>query len=183
MPTLDYFVSRTNQKLSFARVHLDELRIHPSRNTGDDFERSHHESFFFHLYGAVDAFLQEINIYYSCGLPVDKVTRDALKVNLKRKNCVCPELSELEAAESNQGGSLANAKEFRHHVAHRGGIPMQHYLNGPSNLVNPTTRVELAMDSIKLLDQWFEQLSNLLDKLRTCRVEGQVSRFCSKRET
>ena len=68
MATLDYFISRTEQKLRFARIHIDELRTHTTRNTGDDFERSHHESFLFHLYGASDAFLQELNIYYSCGL-------------------------------------------------------------------------------------------------------------------
>ena len=166
MPALSYFVDRTTQKLRFARVHLDELRSHTSRNTGDDFERAHHESFFFHLYGATDAFLQEINIYHSCGLSVDKVSRRTLKSNLEKRNLVSTELIELEAAERGQNGDLSDAKEFRHHAMHRGGIPMQHYLNGPSNLVNPTTRVKLATDSIQLLEQWLEKLESLLEKLR-----------------
>ena len=41
MPALDYFVERTDQKLRFSRIHLDELRGHPTRNSGADFERAH----------------------------------------------------------------------------------------------------------------------------------------------
>ena len=166
MSALDYFVHRTNQKLRFARLQLNELRTHASRNTGDDFERSHHESFFFHLYGAADAFLQEINIYYECGLSVEKVSRRQLEASLRKRNLVSKELLELEAAERGDSGNLSDAREFRHHSAHRGGIPMQHYLNGPSNLVNPTTRSEMATDSIELLGQWLIEMEVLLGKLR-----------------
>lgn len=38
---------RTNAKLRYARVHLDELWSHQRKGSGDDFERSHIESFFF----------------------------------------------------------------------------------------------------------------------------------------
>lgn len=54
---------RTNAKLRYARIHLNELRLYQRKGSGDDFERSHQESFFFHLFGALDAFLQELNLY------------------------------------------------------------------------------------------------------------------------
>jgi len=48
---------RTNAKLRYARLHLEELRSYRRKGSGDDFERSHQEAFLFHLFGTRDAFL------------------------------------------------------------------------------------------------------------------------------
>ena len=174
MHTLDYLISRTDQKLRFARIHVDELRGHPSRNTGDDFERSHHESFLFHLYGAVDAFLQELNLYCNCGLALEKVSREALKKTLEKQGRISKILSELAAGEAVSGSALATAKQFRHYAMHRGGLPMQHYMNGPSNLVHPITRLELQADSISVFDSWLGQITTSLNNWRTNAQQGDA---------
>jgi hypothetical protein len=56
--------ARTDAKLRYAKIHLDELAALPIRN-GGDFDRAHQESFLFHLFGARDAFLAELNHYYA----------------------------------------------------------------------------------------------------------------------
>ena len=86
---------RTNAKLRYARVHLEELRSHQRKGSGDDFERSHQESFLFHLLGARDAFLQELNLYYNCGLELHKVRTSSLNQKLDKMGIRCPELNKL----------------------------------------------------------------------------------------
>ena len=86
---------RTNAKLRYARVHLEELRSHQRKGSGDDFERSHQESFLFHLLGARDAFLQELNLYYNCGLELRKVRTSSLTQKLDKMGIRCPELNKL----------------------------------------------------------------------------------------
>lgn len=174
MHELPYFVSRTDQKLRFAKIQLDELWNHSSRNSGDDFERSHHESFLFHLYGAVDAFLQELNFYCDCGIALQKVSRQTLTICLRSRGRTSAILAELTDCEAVQGSALATAKQFRHHAAHRGGLPMQHYFNGPSNLVHPTTRVEIAQDSVSVLDGWLVDISQQLQSWRVRAQSGNI---------
>lgn len=174
MHTLSYFVGRTDQKLRFARLQLEELRSHPSRNSGDDFERSHHESVLFHLYGSVDAFLQELNIYCGCSIALDKVSRKTL-TNCLAKHCRQSKiLIDLVASEAVPGSALATVKEFRHYATHCGGLPMQHYLNGPSNLVHPVTRAELKQDSIAVLESWLNEVAARIQDWRT-RAQNAVA--------
>ena len=167
MPTLADLIARTEQKISFARLILDELELHPSRHSGDSFERSHIEAFFFHFYGAVDAFLQEINVQYACGLDLADVSRRRLKEKLASLQIPSKEIDELDMIERIPESYLALAKEMRHFVTHRGGLPMAHYFNGPSNLVHPVTRNEFAVDTIGLLRSWLHQLETLLLGLRS----------------
>lgn len=173
MLTNSHFVDRTDQKLRFAKIQLEELRNHPSRNTGDDFERSHHESVLFHLYGALDAFLQELNIYWKCGVALEKVSRLSLSNHFAKQGRKSKILSELTACENAPGSELATAKELRHYVTHRGGLPMQHYFNGPSNLVHPITREELKLDSIEVLEGWLNEIATRLEDWRTRAQNGE----------
>ena len=59
---LEHFVGRTDAKLRYAKLILDELSNDPERGRGQDFERAHQEAFLFQLAGVVDAFLQELNV-------------------------------------------------------------------------------------------------------------------------
>lgn len=97
MGPADSAAARTTQKLRFAQIVIDELRTHPSRHTGNDFERSHHEAFLFHLYGAVDAFLHEINAHYAGGLAAHEVRFTALLRVFRQRQQQCPELQEIAA--------------------------------------------------------------------------------------
>lgn len=162
----ELFVERTSQKLRFSKVILDELAEHPSHNSGDDFERCHLEAFLFHLHGAVDAFMQELNIYYGCGLRVDKVSRRKLRESLANQDAVSVELAELEALEREQEHFLGLTKDIRHFVTHRGGLPMKHYFNGPSNIVHPVTGDEFQSDSIGLLRGWLKNTATIIEKWR-----------------
>lgn len=58
--TINIKQERTDAKLRYAALHLDELK---SKDTGggDDFARAHQESFLFHLIGAKESFLLELN--------------------------------------------------------------------------------------------------------------------------
>ncbi len=59
---------RTNAKLRYARVHLDELKAQGPPN-GGDFDHAHQKSFLFHLLGTADAFLAELCHYYRVVVP------------------------------------------------------------------------------------------------------------------
>jgi len=170
----DYFVGRTDQKLRFARIHLDELIAHHGRDSGDDFERSHHESFLFHLFGACDAFLQELNIYYAFGLAIAKVSTRELARSMRKRGVTSSELIALEKLESEADSYLGIAKHLRHHSTHRGGIPMQHYFNGPSYLVHPLTRKVLNEDTVDMFDDWLNRLTELLSGLRLSATQNHV---------
>ena len=80
---------RTDSKLRFAKVHLTELEECPTKGHGHDFERAHQESFLFHLLGVRDAFLQELNIYYECGLSLNQENKSRLQDKLDRKGVHC----------------------------------------------------------------------------------------------
>ena len=73
------FQSRTDSKLRFARVHLEEITSRHELGSGDDFERAHEESFLFHLVGAKDSFLQELNAAYRLELPIKQVKETNLQ--------------------------------------------------------------------------------------------------------
>jgi hypothetical protein len=83
---------------------------------------------------------------------------------LKSRRIESTELAELDDLEREQEHYLGIAKDIRHFVTHRGGLPMKHYFNGPSNLVHPVTGKEFESDSIALLDGWVQRLDVLLER-------------------
>jgi len=54
---------RTDARLRYCRIHLDELKRYrgTARADGSDWECAHQESFLFHLFGVRDALLREID--------------------------------------------------------------------------------------------------------------------------
>src|SRR5437588_12950098 len=94
---------RTDAKLRYANVHLREIEALPGL-TGDDFDRAHQESFLFHLMGAMDAFLAEINCCYGCNLADDGISPGKLREAItKIKGENSPELKELYQLETLKG--------------------------------------------------------------------------------
>jgi hypothetical protein len=124
------------------------------------------------MYGATDAFLQELNIRYSCELEVGDVSRLNLAKILKSRRVASVELSELGALITDADAYLGQIKDLRHHITHRGGIPMQHYFNGASSLVHPRTGREIQIDTIALLEEWLGRLTSLLEKFRAGMAEA-----------
>ncbi len=163
----------TEQKLSYALIHLDELSGHKNKGSGDTFERSHQESFIFHLYGAVDSFLQELNVYYKCNLEIDKVDRKSLKKQLKFKS---PELNEIEKLFHDKSSWLYSLSEMRHHCTHRQSIPSILHIggkeHGQTHLVNPRTNESTGMDFTIKFEEWYKQMKDFLHKLRQSAINN-----------
>jgi Family of unknown function (DUF6586) len=85
---------RTEQKLRFARLHLDELAAVPSGN-GDDFERAHLEAALAQLLGAFDALLSEMNVTLGCNRDPTDVSLGKLRESMKAQGRTSPVLSRI----------------------------------------------------------------------------------------
>src|SRR5437588_12646140 len=85
---------RTEAKLRYARVHLDELKSQGLPG-GSDFDKAHQESFLFHLLGARDAFLGELNHHYGAGLAPDALSPGKIRDALNARSIRSPELRTL----------------------------------------------------------------------------------------
>ncbi len=166
---------RTNAKLRYARVHLEELRSHQRKGSGDDFERSHQESFLFHLYGARDAFLQELNLYYNCRLKLHEVRADKLNNKLRKRSIKCPELDKLIQYETDPECWLHVLNEMRNHSTHRRSVPRAFYAGGEDDgkvvLRDPRpSKKSIEKDYADLFEEWCSKMETLLNDLRNTAV-------------
>jgi len=82
---MDALRARTEQKLRFAKLHVDEFASMPP-GRGHDFERAHQEAVLAQLFGAYDAFLNELNMLLGCGRREDDISLGKLRESLKAKN-------------------------------------------------------------------------------------------------
>ena len=113
---------RTEKKIDYAKLMLDELSHRPSSvGRGDSFERSHEEAVLFHVIGAKDAFLQEINAAYKLGLKPSRVKENNLDKALKREGKTCQALQELMQLERDKSSWLYKAILLRNLGTHRKG--------------------------------------------------------------
>ena len=173
MDTVRPFVERTNAKLRYAAVHLGELRTYKSRGSGDEFERAHHESFLFHLLGARDAFLQELNLHYGCDLGMDKVTAVALREKMKASGEMSPELEQLSELERDPQSWLSQAKTMRDHATHRTHIARTFHVAlgspdpGTVHLKDPRSGGQSGVEVIEQFEMWLTNMQDLLNALRT----------------
>ena len=172
---------RTNAKLRYTRVHLEELQSYQRKGSGDDFERSHQESFLFHLFGARDAFLQELNLYYDCGLELHEVRPDTLKKKLSNMKIECSELKTLTEYENNPECWLHAAKEMRNHSTHRRSVPRKFHVGGEYDgkifLKNPRSGKLIEKDYADIFEEWCLEMETLLNDLR----KTAISRYQSSR--
>lgn len=161
---------RTDAKLNYARVHLEELRDHNRRGTGDDFERAHQESFLYHLLGAIDAFLQELNVYYECGLSARRVRGKTLRRELEKRGVTSPELEKLDGLASNSKSWLSVAKELRDHATHRKAVTRKFFVGGERDgeieFEDPRTRDPIRGDIFDAFELWQQEMETLLSGLR-----------------
>ena len=90
------YISRTNQKLMFAKLHLDQLKLAEQGSGWSKHAQieSYEESILFHLVSAYSAYLREIAEVYR--LEPEKIsTRDELLEQLEAKGVEAPEAKEL----------------------------------------------------------------------------------------
>jgi hypothetical protein len=175
MDLLIPFTTRTEAKMRYARIHLDELRTHKQRGSADDFESAHQESYLFHLLSALDSFLQELNICYGCSLSINRVTRKNLRNALNRLGQHSQELEELTSLEHNPESWLSQAKEMRDHSTHRHRVARVFYeggeLSGQVRLRHPETGRESDSDWLIQFESWYQYMTELLPRLRATALE------------
>lgn len=168
---------RTDAKIRYARIHLRELLAYAPKGSGDDFERSHQESFLYHLFGVRDAFLQELNLYYGCGLEIHEVNVLRLRGALKAKDLTSPELDEIARSEKDEASWLHDAKEMRDHSTHRHSVPRVLFAGGQENgqvhLKIPRSGRTLREDYGDLFEHWCNEMEGLLIRLRKSALAGK----------
>ena len=103
---------RTDAKLRYARVNLDELK-EQGPLSGNDFDKAHQESFLFHLFGARDALLQELNHYYGANLSPEELTSGKLRAALEGQGLKSEELKALHELEQDEESWYRQTKDMR----------------------------------------------------------------------
>jgi hypothetical protein len=178
--TSEVAAQRTDAKLRYAKLHLDKVSGSASRGTGDDFERAHHESALAHLLGARDAFLQEINLIYRCGLAEKDVSLRNLSKHFGESPCLG--LKELNDLGKNKESWYAAFVEIRHGWTHRKDIGRQFARGGGGSLEEidwrhpeapSRSQLETYRDFAKfyrepqgLFQAWHRNMKELLLRLR-----------------
>jgi hypothetical protein len=175
---MDRYISRTDAKLRYARIHLEELKALPEPWSADDWQRAHFESFFFHLFGARDAYLLEANEHYGAGLADDQVRLADLLSRLASRGIATPDLNELRTVEEDPATFLRLAATLRHKATHQSGNPLMFYVGSgtdsvrykdphvPQNPNNPTPLNETVRETSERL---LQQLESLIERLRHLR--------------
>lgn len=145
MKAVKPFEERTDAKLRYARIHLDELRTHEPLS-GDDFDRAHEESFLFHLLGARDAFQAELK-------------------QVKGRTS-----AQFIAVKTLAEPWYEKAKALRNHGTHDQGLKRQYHLGGPDHqkvkLKHPDTGLLSEDHLIDEFEAWLQEMETLIATLR-----------------
>ena len=165
----DALRERTNAKVEYARIHLNELVALPSYS-GDFFERAHQESFLFHLLSVRETLLIELNHYYETGL-VDHLSLGKLREALKAQAKSSPEVWELRELEEAPNSWFSIAKRMRDHSTHLHGVRRRYYIGGEEGgavkFMDPTGGTEPVTAHVPTqLQQWFGEMTGLVGRLR-----------------
>ncbi|HOC41430.1 MAG TPA: type II toxin-antitoxin system HicB family antitoxin [Thermoanaerobaculales bacterium] len=113
---------RADEKLRFAKVHLRELIDHAQVGGHDKWETAHQESCFYHLAGAVEAVLHEINAGYGLNLGLKDIDWNTVRAKLTTSNQSSPAFDLLLATKTDKSSWLWQLFEWRNHGAHRGRV-------------------------------------------------------------
>ena len=166
------FEDRTESKLRFAELHLKEIIDSDSRGSGDDFEISHEESCLFHIIGAKDSFLQEINDFHNLGIDIGDVKEKTIKKYLKKKSLKCKAFDKLKTLRDNPKSWYYIVINYRNVGTHRYRIPrvFKQVINGPRTVSykNPPVAKSspLNQDIPDYLEKSIKKMRKLLQKLR-----------------
>ena len=165
---------RTEQKLRFARLHLDELGSRPS-GQGDDFERAHYEAALAQLLGAYDAFLGELNVALSCNRDPGDISLGKLRESLKTQGRSSQVLRRLYELQQNEGSWFRHLQDLRHASTHRRGVPLAFHLGGPKHrkvsFKHPATLEEQDAPADETLGAWLKSMRRLIDEARALVLE------------
>jgi hypothetical protein len=179
--TLDNLRARADAKLRYAEVHLEELKTLDT-SSGSDNARAHLESFLFHLFGAKDVFLIELNVYYGGGLRNTNLSMGKLWKALRKQGRRSPELAELHKLERDKASWLSHAKGMRDHSTHLSGVPhhFRMYVGSPApnevRLSIPDTDKKTERQFVEDFEDWASEMRDLLERLRSSAIATMRAR-------
>ena len=170
--TLDNVKIRTDAKLRYAGIILNELKNNGGHG-GTDFDRAYQEAFLFHLLGALEAFLSELNVYYAAGVHENGISPGNIRDALKERGGSA-ELAELYRLEKDKNSWLSHAKAMRDHSTHVAEVPRAYHMGGPDDgkvfLRNPATLETVDLHVPDALSEWLDNMTTLLDRLRVSAI-------------
>lgn len=125
MTELNAARERTDAKLRYAAIHLDELKKKRgnARADGSDWECAHQESFLFHLFGVRDGLLQEISLFHGCDLKPGDVRKDRLRDRLAKMGIRSHAFRALTKLEGMKSSWISIAARMRHEFTHQKRVP------------------------------------------------------------
>ena len=169
--------ARTEQKLRYAKLHLDELAAAPS-GRGHDFERAHQEAVLAQLLGAYDALLAELNVVLNCGREGDDVSLGKLRESIKARGGSSPTLRRLYEMQQDEKSWLRQLQDLRHASTHRKGIPLSFYFGGSRDgtvsFKHPDSLEELPEAAAVTLSAWLEQMRTLVVEVREAAMSERA---------
>lgn len=161
---------RTEQKLRYAELHLNELKQMPP-GRGHEFERSHQEAVFAQLIGAYDAFLLELNDILGCGRRDDDISLGKLRKSLKDNERSSATLLRLHNLREDKGSWLRQLLDLRNTAIHRVGVPLGFNAHsGKAVFRHPDTLEDFTDDANITLSQWLNKMRYLTNELREIAI-------------
>ncbi|KEA62809.1 hypothetical protein ADIMK_3281 [Marinobacterium lacunae] len=172
----EIYVARTNQKLSFARCHIDALSQAQGSSSWNKHGiiESYNESVLFHLKGAIHAFVREIGERYRLDVStIDDIA--GLQAQFETTGQESPELNELEQL-SVTPGSWLEKLERAYSACWRASAQRSKPQDASQSLseihvvqVNPDHAEDLEL--LSEFRQWFDELNKLVDRQRGSMLE------------
>lgn len=164
------FTERTNAKLRYARVHLDELKSREPLG-GDDFNRAHAEAFLFHLLGAKDCFWAELAAREGYPpAPMDRVTQ--LRARLKKQGKVIGAIEATHRLARMPNSWLRLASDLRHIGTHDRGASRAFSVNlggsaSPKVQLRDPRSGTLTGHLVDEFDGWLAKMTGLIARYRS----------------
>lgn len=165
---------RTNQKLYFARLQLDQMERVMAAQDSFAWEAealSCREAAILHLHGAYLAFLQELVRFYKLSGPL--LTTEALRTVMAVKGQVSPEVSVLQTLEQDRDSWLATLLRAHADCLSAPDAPVaaapddeDEGLGQAISLVTVTTDEPLSRPDRERLARWHHELTTIIREFR-----------------
>lgn len=161
---------RTEQKLLYATFYIEEI-TGLTGPLGQPLQRAHMESYFFHLLGALDSFLGELNFYYDCGLSDCNLSVGNIRENLKSRGLPYGEVSEIYLLQHDPHSWLSSAKRLRDHCTHISGISMAMNWGGDHDgelhIIDPRSKDAIKKPLVSAVTDFHMAMVDFIDRLRS----------------
>lgn len=168
---------RTDQKIRYAEIHLAELADNPTWGSNDDWENAHQESFFFHLAGAVDGVLHEVDDRYDLGLT--RVDLWSVRDKLKSESRESPAVNLMLCLRRDDTSWLSLLYRWRNYGTHRKHVgrvvTFSTHSRTDNYFTDPKTNVEQAVyPDAGGREVCLRLCTDMKELVRRCRAEDPL---------